>query len=78
MGLTYCGFRILPGGLRLTVRKKRRYAARRAYWENLYTAGRIDARQLQGAYDSVRGVLSHASATAWMQRQLALHPAPEV
>jgi retron-type reverse transcriptase len=77
-GLTYCGYRILPGSLRLTVRKKRRYAARRAYWERLYAAGRIDARQLQGAYDSVRGVITHASARAWMRRQLMLHPAAEV
>ncbi len=29
-GVTFCGFRILPGTIRLTARKRRRYAERRA------------------------------------------------
>ena len=78
MGITFCGFRILPDSLMLTKRKQQRYTKRRRYWEGLYAANRIDANQLQRAYDSVRGVVAHASSTTWLRRQMMLHPSPEV
>jgi RNA-directed DNA polymerase len=77
MGLTFCGFRIFPGSLRLTIRKKQRYAMRRKHWETLFAKGIIEADRLQKAYDSVKGVLIHASARGWMQKQAALHPSPD-
>jgi hypothetical protein len=77
-GVTFCGFRILPGGIRLTRRKQQRYTSRRRYWEDLYAAGEIDGRRLQAAYDSVRGVVSHAAAAQWLRRQLSRYPSPDV
>ncbi len=77
-GVTFCGFRILPGDLRLTQRKKQRYTRRRRYWEDLHAAGEIDGRRLQGAYDSVRGVVSHAVAGQWLRQQLSRYPSPDV
>ena len=71
-GATFCGFHLTPGGPRLTKRKKRRYEERKKYWEARYMDGAIDALQLQRAYDSVHGVLAHASAGAWLRRRSML------
>ena len=40
-GVTYCGFRILKGAVRLSRRRKRRYQERRLYWERQYEYGNI-------------------------------------
>lgn len=55
-GVTYCGFRVSQGAVRLTTRKKQRFQARRQYWESLYQQGKIDALQLQRAYASVHAI----------------------
>jgi RNA-directed DNA polymerase len=78
VGMTFCGFRVLPGRLRLTLRKKQRYAKRRSYWERLYAESQIDAFELQRAYDSVKAIIAHSSSMQWMQKQMALRPSPEV
>ncbi len=77
-GVTFCGYRITPGALRLTRRRKQRYTARRAHWEGLWRSGEIDARQLQQAHASVHGIVCHADALGWRKEYLRRHPAPEV
>ena len=77
-GISFCGFRILPGALRLSRRKKRRYAERKGFWEEKYMAGDIDAVQLQRAYDAVSGMVKHASAAGWMRQQEQRHPRLEI
>lgn len=77
-GLPFCGFRLFPGTIKLTTRKKRRYSKGKAYWEQQYTAGHIDANLLQKAYDSVKGITVHACANGWMRNQLAHRPGLEV
>jgi hypothetical protein len=69
-GVTFLGFRILPGALRLSLRRRRRYAAARDRWERRYAAGTIDPRQLQAGYDAALAITAHASARAWRRVQL--------
>jgi len=76
-GVTYCGFRILPGAIRLTPRKRRRYAQLRLKWESLYQADEIDARALQSAYASVQAITSRAQSTGWRRQQLLRRPPVE-
>ena len=77
-GVTYCGFRITPGVVLLTARKKRRFQQRRKYWEALYEEGRISAVQLQKAYASVQAITAHTDSLSWRQENLRRYPAIEV
>ena len=69
-GMLFCGFRVLPGRLLLSRRRKRRYIARRRYWEEAYLRGEVDALSLQAGYASALAITLHADATAWRREQL--------
>lgn len=73
-GLMFCGYRILPGRLLLSRRRKRRYAECRRVGENAYTAGLIDARTLQASYAAALAITAHADAAAWRREQLRRRP----
>lgn len=73
-GVTYCGFRILPGVIRLSRRRKRRYQQRRQYWEQLYLQKAITAGQLQSAYAAVHAITVGTDSLAWRRKNLCLHP----
>ncbi len=73
-GVSYCGFRIMPGTIRLSRRRKRRYRQRRQYWEMLYLQGAIDARQLQLVYAAVEAISAGTDSLAWRQQNLRRHP----
>lgn len=73
-GVTYCGFRILQGTIRLSRRRKRRYQQRRQYWEQLYLNGMIDANQLQLAHAAVQAIAAGTDSLAWRQENLRRHP----
>jgi len=73
-GLTFCGFRILPGRLLLSRRRRRRYAALRTAAERGWQAGVIEARGLQAAYASALALTLHANASAWRRGQLRRRP----
>jgi hypothetical protein len=73
-GTLFCGYRVLPGRLLLSRRRKRRYSERRRYWENAFIQGRIDTLKLQAGYASVYGITAHADATAWRREQLRRRP----
>jgi RNA-directed DNA polymerase len=77
-GVTFCGYRVLPGALRLGHRRRRRYRERRAAWEQAWEAGRVDDLGLQRGYDAVRAIAIHADSHGWRCIDLARHPAPEV
>ena len=77
-GVTYCGYRISPGAVRLTPRKKLRFQQRRQYWEGLYQQGKISALQLQKAYASVHAIVAHTDSLKWRQENLRRFPALEV
>jgi hypothetical protein len=77
-GVAICGYRVLPGVLRLGHRRQRRYRERRAAWEHAWETGRIDDLGLQRGYDAVRAIAMHADSRGWRCIDLARHPAPEV
>lgn len=76
--LTFCGFRVFPAGLRLTRRRKRRYASARRRWEAAYRLGLVGERALQEGYAAALGITAHADAAGWRRRELARRPAPAV
>ncbi len=69
-GIRFCGFRILPGTIRLGQRRKKRYGALRRKWENLYRHGLIDAGKLQSGYDAVHAITLHADSQNWRKMHL--------
>jgi RNA-directed DNA polymerase len=69
-GVTFCGFRIRPQALRLTRRKKKRYVARKFFWEKEYLSNRISIEELQRNYSSVFSIISHADSKQWRQTLL--------
>jgi hypothetical protein len=73
-GLTYCGFRITPGAIRLTPRKQRRYRLLRRRCEAAWQRGEIGDRGLQAGYDAVFAATLPAESRSWRQRDLQLHP----
>jgi len=76
-GLGLCGYRILPGRLLLSRRRKRRYAECRRGWEMAYSNGLIDARALQAGYACALAITAHADAASWRREQLRRCPLAE-
>jgi len=74
-GVSYCGFRILRGAIRLSRRRKRRFQQRRQYWEQLCQHDMINAQQLQRAHAGVHAITAHTDSCAWRQENLRRHPA---
>jgi hypothetical protein len=73
-GVSFCGFRILPGAILLSQRRRQRYAAARARWEQAFQEGTIDAHVLQAGYASALGMTAAADAQVWRQQQLQRVP----
>jgi RNA-directed DNA polymerase len=69
-GITFCGFRILPGTVRMGIRRKRRYGALRRKWELIYLNGLIDAIRLQQGYSAVHAMTLHADSLKWRRNHL--------
>ncbi len=77
-GVTYCGFRILQGAIRLSRRRKKRFQQRRRYWEQRYLLGEISVCQLQQAYASVEAITAGTQSLSWRKENLRLHPPLQV
>jgi RNA-directed DNA polymerase len=77
-GVTFCGYRILPGTMKLNRRRCKRYTIKRKYLEKVYLSGLIDDRQLQTAYASIYASTVHADAREWRKQQLRKYPPIEV
>jgi len=77
-GVSFCGYRVFPGRIRLSSRKKKRYTAFRKKWENLYMTGGIDEKTLMSAYDAVFSITAHADSREWRKQQLKRSPPPMV
>jgi hypothetical protein len=76
-GVPFLGFRVLPSALRLSLRRRRRYAAARARWERRYAVGEIGGGALQAGYDAALAITAHASAQGWRRAQLRRRPVAE-
>lgn len=77
-GVTCCGFRIFPGIIKLTRRRKERYRAARNRWERRFHRGEESALCLQAGYASALAMTTPAHSVAWRRRELELHPSAEV
>lgn len=77
-GVTFCGFRILPGALRLSRRRRQCYQRGRVRWESAWLRGEISARELQAGYAAIHSSVAHGDTQAWRRAQLLRFPAPEV
>lgn len=73
-GVSYCGFRVLPGTLLLSRRKRRRYRVLRQAWERRFARGEIDALTLQRGYDAVHAVTLEAASASWRRENLKRFP----
>src|SRR5262249_13964528 len=73
-GVTVCGFRVRPGTIRLSQRRRRRDLDARRRGAADYQAGRIDALRLQRAYDAAHAITAHADARAWRRARSASWP----
>ncbi|HMY20273.1 MAG TPA: reverse transcriptase/maturase family protein [Polyangium sp.] len=69
-GVAFLGFRVLPGSLRLSLRRRRRYAAARARWEEAWQSGGVDACGLQAGYASALAMTAHADARGFRRANL--------
>jgi RNA-directed DNA polymerase len=73
-GVSFCGFRVLPGALLLSRRRRRRYIECRRRWERAFAAGEIGAETLQAGYASALAITAHADAAGWRRAQLRRAP----
>ncbi len=73
-GTLFRGYRVLPGCLLLSRRRKRRYIERRRYWESLFEQGLIGPLELQAGYAATLGITAHADAAVWRREQLRRRP----
>lgn len=77
LGVNFCGFRILPGMLKLSRRRRIRYCAGRVKLETAFRDGALSTRQLQTGFSSVLAVTAHGDSRAWRCKQLQANPAPD-
>jgi hypothetical protein len=73
-GVMFCGLQVLPGALRLSRRRRKRYAQRRKFWERAYCCGAIDEGELQMGYGAALAITAHAAAAGWRREQLRRRP----
>ncbi len=64
-GLPLCGYRILPGTIRLSRRRQRLYKDACKQWQTVFQQGWIGPQHLQLCYDAARSITAHADAVAF-------------
>lgn len=69
-GLPFCGYRIYPGIIRLTRRKKLIYRRICTHWEEQYQLGRVTAAQLQAGIASALAAVQAAESSAWRRGEI--------
>ena len=72
-GVSFCGYRITPGQLRLSRRRRQRYQRLRLERERDYRQGLIDALELQRAYAAIHAITLPADALGWRRGNLLRH-----
>lgn len=74
-GLSFLGYRVFAGALRLSQRRRRRYAAARERWEAAYREGATSSRGLQAGGEAALAITAHACSRGWRCEQLRRCPA---
>jgi len=69
-GVTFCGYRVLKGSMRLTLRKQRRYKTLLRHCENQWADGTIDDLKLQQVHDAVLAPSLFCDSLAWRKQCL--------
>lgn len=64
-GVTYCGYRVFPGAVKLTLRKRRKYSQIRHRNEYAYLCGTINSIELQNLYASLSAIMNQADSYSW-------------
>ncbi|MEZ5538248.1 MAG: reverse transcriptase/maturase family protein [Thiolinea sp.] len=77
-GMSFCGYRVLPGAVLLSRRKRHRYQQLRQYWESCRLKGDISDLELQHAYSSVHAITLYADSQKWRKKNLYLYPSPVI
>lgn len=77
-GLTFCGFRVYPGVLRLSRRRRRRYRSARRRWEEAHALGLVDDVVLQAGFAAALAITDGAESAAWRREELRRRPAADV
>lgn len=72
-GVNLCGYRVMPGCLLLSRRRKRRYMLARRYWETAFAKGCIDERTLQVGYSAALAITAHTHSRVWRAAQIQRH-----
>lgn len=78
MGMTICGYRVSPGRILLSQRKKRLYCHGRRRWETKLQSGQINGADLQAGYASILSMAVHADSANWRRLDLKLRPPLEI
>jgi RNA-directed DNA polymerase len=73
-GVSYCGYRVLPSAIKLSIRKKRRYIQLRQQWERKWQTNEINSLKLQQGYAAVHAITLHADSLTWRKTVLQLQP----
>lgn len=73
-GLSFLGYRVFPGTLRLSRRRRQRYRLARQRWEAAYRDGVVDARGLQAGYAAALAITAHADAASFRREDLRRRP----
>ncbi len=77
LGVSFLGYKVLRGALKMTARRRRLYIAARTRWERAFLRGEITSKQLQAGMDSALSLTLHAdseSVAAWRREQLQRTP----
>jgi hypothetical protein len=69
-GLPFCGYRIYPGMIRLTRRKKLIYRRIVSHWEERYRLGSATTAQLQAGIASALAAVQAAESVSWRRGEL--------
>jgi len=70
-GITFCGYRIFPGTVRLANSRKRRCLHHWRKWEGAWCRGEVDSIALQRGMDSVLGMTADGECREWRKAVMA-------
>ena len=69
-GLTFCGFRIFPGTIRLAASRRLRLVSRLKHWQTLFDSGEITEGEMQAIFASIVGILQHVEGNKWLMTRM--------
>lgn len=65
-GITFCGYRVFAGTIRLAASRRRRFRVTQRKWERAWLEGRISSQELQRGYAAALAITAHADSRQWL------------